>query len=178
MNNGAAYTGRSELKDSELESLLLKVTPFLQRGLSIRDACKEARIPASTVYRKMKEIEWFGNRIESAKNFVKVVYSDIVLRELLRVYQKVQDKNSLTKDDYSFLFWLGEHDKRLSEMFGNHNWEGYYKNLEEVKKEVPVVLHDPKNLKALLEMLEIIKEKGGLDEDNNTDGVSQTYNAL
>jgi hypothetical protein len=184
MNSGiVVHAGRPELTKFELESTIRKLAPFLQRGLSVKAACLQTGIPASTIYKKMQEFEWFRMEIERTQQFVPVAYSDVIFREFMRIYAKVQNQTELTQEEYNFIFWMGEHDKTLADMFG--------KTTEVTRKEdlpvIPTYLQQPKNLKALLEMLEIIKQRGGLEEDeekleesnNNQKQIDgETYNAL
>lgn len=157
MDNGIAQQklGRPELSEFELEALFLKVTPYIQRGLSVKIACREANVPFSTVYKKMREVEWFRDKIESAQNFVEVLYKDIRLKQFMAIYKKVKDAIALTNEEYGFLDWLGEHDSSLSEMYGKHCHKCEEKKVKE--SEIPKTLSDPKSLMTILEGFEILR---------------------
>ena len=149
------------ITDKEWETIVSTLAPYLQRGLSVKKACFEAKIPFATVYRKMREDEEILHRIEALQNFKLVAYSDFILRKFLSIYEKANKKEPITKDEMKFIYWMGENDKTLAEMFGKTTVLTGKDGLPVI----PVVLQQPKNLKALLEMLEIIKKRGGLEED-------------
>lgn len=67
----------------EIEGLITKLAPFMQRGLTYCEACVQARIPASTISDYMQKFEWVRNEIEYWEAFLETVAETTVASKII-----------------------------------------------------------------------------------------------
>lgn len=117
--NYHSRVGRPSLDPEQVYLIFRKLEPFLRMGHNLHKACLLAQIPKSTVYDLYHESEEFAENIERAKNFKSVIFSDLIFRRLMQIYEKSKkDIELLNKEEWKFLFWLAQNDRSLSEEFG------------------------------------------------------------
>ena len=79
----------------EKEKLVTKLKPYLQRGLTVPEACRETKIPTSTVYDIMKNDDDLRNEIEAAENYTAVVAETLIHDAIMFEKKKPEKKRNL-----------------------------------------------------------------------------------
>ena len=133
--------GRPPASDSEIETVLQKLRPYLEQGFSVEKSRILAGISNGTVYNFMTKHDWFLERIEAYKNHKPVLISSIFTWRLNFITEKLKSgqnylleakKNNLSKvvidkelkdimpnrDEWEFVEWLAQFDKTARDLFG------------------------------------------------------------
>lgn len=116
-------TGRPALTADEIDVIFRKLEPYLRSGLSVHKACLESGVPKSTVYDLMEENTIFAEKIETAKQFMSIAISNVVmekLRKILRRQELTKDdpNKDIDKDDLEYIKWLALNSKSTKGEFG------------------------------------------------------------
>ncbi|HUD09874.1 MAG TPA: hypothetical protein VMR77_03695 [Patescibacteria group bacterium] len=109
--------GRPLTSASKKEEMVSKIKPYLQSGLSIRKSVIEAGISRATFYRIMGADKNFRSEITHFRNYLSILVSNALVKELFAISEKQSQGQPLTKDDIRFLFRLV-----LKTRFGKDEW--------------------------------------------------------
>lgn len=114
--------GRPTLTDKELENYLddifRRIEPYLKSGLSVNKACNNSQISKSMVYKYIQENENFAEKIKHAQQFISVIFSKTIVKQLHKIIKKQNDGVMLTKEDIDFLKWFAVNSNLTREEFG------------------------------------------------------------
>jgi len=88
--NDITQVGRPALPDTELETILQKLKPFLITGLSLPKACALAEIPTSNVYYFQDTKPWFLERINAYKAYTPNKLTQIFNYQLELIYWRIE----------------------------------------------------------------------------------------
>ena len=113
---------RPKLTDNQKHSLVQKLEPYLKSGLSLRKACCQSQVPRSTVYYFMKKDPEFLDQIRRFQQFISVMLTNTLFRQLFNIVEKQQRQERLIKTDLQFLQWFalnsgatkGEYGRRVN----------------------------------------------------------------
>lgn len=114
-NSGGRPPTPAERKDD----FLRKLEPHLKAGLSVNKACLEAEAPKSTVYDLIQSDEGFSEKIQCFKNYIPVLTTTIISRELTRIHGKVQRSIPPNQQDLKFVQWVALNNNLCVEEFGS-----------------------------------------------------------
>lgn len=98
-----------------------KLEPYLKSGLSLYRACIEAGIDRSVVYDHMARSAEFTDRIHRLQNYLSIVTSNAIVRELFTIIQKQNSQKQLTNEDLNFLKWFALNSQSTQEEFGSRS---------------------------------------------------------
>lgn len=126
--------GRPPLLDNQKDIIVQKLEPYLKAGLSVRKACREAEVPKSTVYDLIKKDEEFADKIRRYQQFVSVLLSNTLLRQLMVIAKRQNDSLELSSGDLRFLQWFATHSSQTREEFGDRRDVGLYDPEMEIKR--------------------------------------------
>lgn len=105
--------GRPPISEDQKKEMLSKLEGYLKSGLGIRKALGEAQIPTATFYRIMQSDDKFREQVYRFKNFIGVLASGIITRELMNISDKQNGnpakkikKEKLTNSDREFMKWF------------------------------------------------------------------------
>ena len=123
----------ARLPISELNKNLIvqKLEPYLKAGLSLRKACLQSGVARSTVYYLMENDKSFLDNIRRFQQYLSVLISTSISRQLYHIVTKQNQNISLSKYDQKFLFWLALNSNQSAEEFGRkQNFSAYDPELE------------------------------------------------
>lgn len=116
--------GRPSLNEWEIYQITRKLEPYLKMGLSVKNACHIAKLPASTVYKYMQVDQEFMDQITAFRQYYSIMVSKSVMGVMLAISQK-QDKGvALNRNDMRFLMWIATHSNQTREEF-EHRGESF-----------------------------------------------------
>lgn len=118
--------GRPTIGKEKLDEAFRKIQPYLQAGLSVNRACVQAQMPKSTVYGYIERSGYFSEKIDRARQFLSVMVSNSMTKELLEIVKKQKEGKKLLKEDVKFLFWFALNSKNCNEEYGRN------KNFQEI----------------------------------------------
>jgi len=110
--------GRPRITPEKKKEMLQKLEPYLKSGLSARKALGEAQIPNSTFYKIMERDDRFREQIQRFQQYLSVMLSNTIARELFGIARKQNKGEQLTKSDIKFLWWFALHSNSTREEFG------------------------------------------------------------
>jgi len=119
-----ALTG--EKLEQTLDEIFRKIEPYLKRGLSVNKACNKAQISKSTVYDYIRKNDNFSERVRRAQQFLSVMLSITLARELYEITRRQNSGEKLTRDDIRFLWWFALNSNCTREEFGRRGNIGIY----------------------------------------------------
>lgn len=129
--------GRPSTSEEDKERIFHKLTPYLKAGLSLPKACREAKIPVSTVYKLRDEDPGFMEQIEASKQFISVLVSNANIRILEKVITRIEDAGSfeeLPKAMLDFLKWFATNSNATREEFSERKDIGLFDPAAEIAK--------------------------------------------
>ena len=110
--------GRPKVSDSEKQLIFEKLVPYLHRGLSVNKACGQSGIPKSTVYDLIQKDEQFAEKINTAKDYMSVLYAGSAVTYFTNISDKIMRRIDLSSEEVNFLKWYGEKARTTREEFG------------------------------------------------------------
>lgn len=131
--SGNFNSGRRPIQQDQKELFFQKMVPYLQSGLTVNSACLQTGISKSTIYRLMNSDTIFRERIEASRNYLSILVSRAMVRELHRIAEKqqlrlervgegnvVNREYELTPHELGFLKWFAMHSSSTREEFSNN----------------------------------------------------------
>lgn len=106
--------------------LVQKLEPYLKSGLSLKKACSYAQVSRSTVYYLMDKDEEFLDTIRRFEQYLSVIISNALTKQLLVIVKKQNEGKELSRIDLRFLQWMALHNNQLIEEYGRRNKESVY----------------------------------------------------
>lgn len=110
--------GKPVISEIETNMIFRKLEPYLKTGVSLNKACLMANVPKSTVYDLYKENFQFAEKIDTSKNYLSIVTSNIFYTEIERIKNLQSDNKVIDKNDLHFIQWFTLNHKSGSEEFG------------------------------------------------------------
>ena len=126
--------GRPEYTEEEKKEVLQKLEPYLKTGLSVRKALIEAQVNNSKFYRMMERDDGFREQINRFRQFISILLTNSVVRQLQDIVQKQNSKIPLTDKDISFLQWFAVNSKLTREEFGERKEVGLFDPEAEIQR--------------------------------------------
>lgn len=111
-------TGKLPLSQDDINSIFHKLDPYLKTGVSLNKACIMANVPKSTVYDLYRENLQFAEKIDTSKNYLSIVTSNIFYTEIERIKNSQFDNKPVNKNDLNFVQWFVLNHKSGNEEFG------------------------------------------------------------
>jgi predicted DNA-binding protein YlxM (UPF0122 family) len=109
---------RPQITDENKKIIVQKLEPYLKAGLSLRKACFQAQVSRSTVYYLIGKDEWFLNQINLFRQYLSVLLTSSIARQLYDIVQKQNREEGLSILDLKFLFWVALNSNQTKEEFG------------------------------------------------------------
>lgn len=131
--NNPIGQGRPQLTAEEVvqrkNDMINKLEPFLKSGLSLVKACLEAGVSRTQLYDYMAQDTVFSDRIHQLQQYMSVIISSSIVREVFRIVQKQQEKvdkdgnvikkaEELTPEETDFLKWYSLNSRTTRDEFG------------------------------------------------------------
>ncbi|MBP9817483.1 hypothetical protein KBC75_01845 [Candidatus Shapirobacteria bacterium] len=111
--------GKPTISQNEIDIIFRKLEPYIKTGLSLNKACLVANVPKSTVYDLYNENADFAERIDTAKNYLSVITSDIFFSEIERIRNDQNKHKQIDRDDLRLVQWFALNHKINREEFGD-----------------------------------------------------------
>jgi hypothetical protein len=122
---------RPQITDENKKIIVQKLEPYLKAGLSLRKACFQAQVSRSTTYYLMEKDEEFLNQIKLFQQYLSVLLTSSIAKQLFDIAQKQNRGERLSKLDMRFLFWMALNSNQTKEEFGRkQNMTDYDPELE------------------------------------------------
>lgn len=136
--------GRPPLDQSDLDSMVHKLEPFLKSGQSLKRAALNAGIPVSTAYKYYKENEWFMEQIDAFSAYTANLVGNLFFGRVVNITknsQKIDDLRKqldkgeitkevfadrllefdITKEDWDFIKWYATNAKPVRDEYGTRS---------------------------------------------------------
>lgn len=126
--------GRPAMTEGDIQTIFLKLEPYLKTGLSLHKACLAAQVPKTTVYDLMEKNNEFSEKVEAARNFLAIVTSDIHYREINRIKKKVEDGIELNEQEINYVKWFSQISKLTRDEFGERKEIEFFDPQSEIQK--------------------------------------------
>ena len=110
--------GRPLTSSSSKELLFQKLEPYLNSGLSLRKACREAKVNRAWIYTPIQRDDNFADQIVRAKEFLGAYFNHFVFRVVSGYCYRILDGKRLEPEELDFLKWFALHANTMSEEFG------------------------------------------------------------
>lgn len=133
-NRGGRPFLTEKQKQERKDLILLKLEPYLMSGLSVNKSLKEAKIHNSEFYKYMRNDRLFGEKVARYRQYISVLLNQAIVTELLRIVQKQNSNQSLSKIDTDFLFWYAMNSSVCREEWGRPTNNPYFDPEEELQK--------------------------------------------
>lgn len=145
-----AKIGRPRIDEESEKMIVTKVLPYLKIGLSLRKACIEAGVHRNQVYRIIQRNEQFRDQIDRARQYMSVIASTTLSKELFSIVQKQKLGEELTIRDLNFLKWFALNSNACKEEFGKIDNNVYVANFDpemEIQR-IKVIIDNQKGSKS------------------------------
>ncbi len=129
-------TGKPFLTQEEIDTTFRKLDPYLKTGVSLNKACLMADIPKSTVYDLYRENLQFAEKIDTSKNYLSIVTSNIFYTEIERIKNSQLNNSSINKNDLNLIQWFALNHKSNSEEFGKQTVDLVSEKQLEIKEAI------------------------------------------
>lgn len=110
--------GRPQISDTDKDLLFRKLEPYLHSGISLRKACREAKINRAWIYTLIQRDDIFADQIAQAKEYLGIYFSIFIYKIVSEYCYKILSGKLLKSEELDFLKWFALHAKATSEEFG------------------------------------------------------------
>lgn len=132
--------GRPPTEVEQLETILQKLRPHLEGGLSVTKSCVLAGVAESSIYEHMKNHKWFLERIEAFKTYQSKALSNIFTWRIRNIKENIEYIEERSKDgtdkftqqienyklmpkqeDWQFLQWFAQNSRSVREEYSSRS---------------------------------------------------------
>jgi len=110
--------GRPQISGNEKDLLFRKLEPYLCSGISLRKACREAKVNRAWVYTLIQRDDTFADQISQAKEYLGIYFGRFIYKIVSEFCYKILSGKQLKSEELDFLKWFALHAKVTSEEFG------------------------------------------------------------
>lgn len=138
--------GRPKRTPEEIDVIFRKIEPYLKAGLSLNKACQRAEISKSVAYQLYEDDASFAEKIDTAKNHLSALLSDMFYVLLAQIAERIKNKEKLEKDEVDFMKWFATNSKSTKEEFGERKELEVIDPQKEIQRLMAIIEEDEKKV--------------------------------